>query len=165
MPRLAFVAAVALASALPAAARAQAPSSPPVGLSLSASLAGGGEFGLAEGKAGLTELELVAGWYSERQGLAAELAAVVGNEPDHSVALRPGVRWRVAGTPLRVRLALDASDARDSGFGFRWILAGAVLETRLTSLLALYAELDTGVPLRSGAGVPLLVRGGAAFRF
>jgi hypothetical protein len=165
MPRHAFLAAVALASALPAAARAQAPSSPPVGISLSASLAGGGEFGLAQGKAGLLEAEIAAGWSSERQGLGAELAAVIGNEPDRSVALRPGIRWRVSGTPLRVRLALDASDARDRGFGWRWLLAGAVLETRLTSLLGLYAELDTGVPLRSGAGVPLLLRGGAAFRF
>lgn len=164
MSRLAFAAAAALA-ALPASARAQSPSGPPVGISVSASVGGGGEFGLATGKAGLVEAEVAAGWYSERLGLTAELAGVLARAPDRSVALRPGLRYRVPRSPLRLRLSLDAADARDRDFGWRWLLAGAGLELRLTSLLALGTSLDFGVPLRSGAGVPLILRGGATLRF
>jgi hypothetical protein len=42
---------------------------------------------------------------------------------------------------------------------------GVAGEVRWTSLLGLYAEVDTGAPLSSRAGLPLLVRAGASFRF
>ncbi len=48
---------------------------------------------------------------------------------------------------------------------WRWLLVGAAAEVRLTSLFGLYGEIDTGAPLSSTAGLPLLLRGGASFRF
>jgi hypothetical protein len=57
------------------------------------------------------------------------------------------------------------SNARDSGLRWRWLLVGAAAELRLTGLFGLYGEIDTGAPLNAKAGLPLLLRAGASFRF
>lgn len=137
----------------------------PTGLTASLSLGGGAELGLEKGKAGVLEMEAAVGYEIGTSGVRVELAAALGIEPDSHVALRPGVRWTLRGFPVQLRAALDASNARDDGFGVRWLLVGAAGELRLTSLLGLFAEVDTGAPLASDAGLPLLVRGGASFRF
>jgi hypothetical protein len=160
---------LALAAALlPAAALAQGgaeASSAPGGLAASVSFGGGGELGLDEGKDGVVELEAAVGWELESIGLRPELSAALGVAPDTHVALRPGVRWTIPGFPVQLRAALDASNARDSGFRWRWLLVGAAAEVRFTSLLGLFGEIDTGAPLGSEAGLPLLVRAGASLRF
>jgi hypothetical protein len=48
---------------------------------------------------------------------------------------------------------------------WRWLMVGAAWELRFTSEFALFAEVDSGIPLGSDVGVPLLLRGGATFRF
>jgi hypothetical protein len=131
----------------------------------SASLAGGAELGQDHGSAGVGELELAAGIESPELGLRGELAGALGLAPDSHVALRPGVRFQLPATPFQLRAALDAANSRGHGFGWRWLLVGFAAEMRVTSELGLYAEVDTGVPLNDVAGVPLLFRGGAAFRF
>jgi hypothetical protein len=75
------------------------------------------------------------------------------------------VRISLPGYPLQLRVALDGANARDQDFGWRWLLVGAAAEVRFTSLLGLYVEVDTGAKLSSDAGLPLLVRAGASFRF
>jgi hypothetical protein len=169
MRRLLLVAAVAF----PLAGRAQegAPAAPPAGaptgLTLTASLAGGGELGLEEDEAdaGVFEVEAAVGWEVARSGFRPELAAAFGVAPDSHFALRPGIRFALPGYPIQLRVALDAANARDSDFDWRWLLVGVAGEFRLTSFLGLYAEVDTGAPLSSDAGLPLLVRAGASFRF
>ncbi len=152
---------------LPAAALAEeaAPLPLSTGLTTSVSLGGGGELGLESGKPGVVEMEAAVGWEVESVGLRPELAVGLGVAPDGHVALRPGVRWSIPGFPLQLRAALDASNARVSGLHWRWLLVGALAEIRFTSLLGLYGEVDTGAPLASQAGLPLLVRAGASFRF
>jgi hypothetical protein len=166
MRRLALL---ALAVAAPAGVSAQggAPSGAPSGLTATVSLGGGGELGLDEGEgaAGVFELEGALGWEIASLGLRAELAAAFGVAPDSHVALRPGVRLALPGVPIQLRAALDAANARDRDFGWRWLLLGAAAELKLTSLLGLYLEVDTGVKITSQAGLPLLVRGGASLRF
>jgi hypothetical protein len=167
MSRLPISALALCALLAPLAGVAQPAGAPPpsTGLTASASLAGGGELGLKSGKAGVLELEAALGWELESAGLRPELAATIGLEPDGHVALRPGVRWTLPGFPIQLRGALDASNSRRSTLHWRWLLVGAAGEIRFTSLLALYAEIDTGAPLASDAGLPLLLRGGASFRF
>jgi hypothetical protein len=128
---------------------------------------GGGELGLdeAEGDAGVLELEATIGWELGSSGVRPELGAAFAVAPDAHVALRPGVRLALPGYPIHVRLALDAANARDRDFDWRWLLIGAAAELRLTSLVGLYGEVDTGVKLSKDAGLPLLVRAGASFRF
>lgn len=164
---------VALAAALalsPAAASAQAAASPaetagPTGFTATVSMGGGGELGLSSGKAGVLELEAAAGYEIPSVGLRPELAIAFGLAPDTNVALRPGVRWSIPDFPVQLRAALDTSNARHQNLHWRWLLVGAAAEVRLTSLFGLYGEIDTGAPLNSGAGLPLLLRGGASFRF
>lgn len=168
MRRSALALAVALAA--PAASLAQeagegAAGGVPTGLTASLSLGGGAELGLEEGKAGVLEMEAAVGYEIGTSGVRLELAAALGIAPDSHVALRPGIRWTLPGFPVQLRAALDASNARGTAFGFRWLLVGAAGELRLTSLLALFAEVDTGAPLASDAGLPLLMRAGASFRF
>jgi hypothetical protein len=153
---------------LPAAALSQGPTgatTAPSGLTTAVSLGAGGELGLDEGKAGVVELEAAVGWELESVGLRPELAAAMGVAPDTHVALRPGLRWTIPGFPVQLRLALDASNARDTGLRWRWLLVGAAAEVRFTSLLGLFGEVDTGAPLGSEGGLPLLVRAGASLRF
>jgi hypothetical protein len=169
MRRLALAAALSLA--VPAAAQqgtspATTAPAPPIGLTATLSLGGGGELGLEDGqKAGVFEMEAAVGWELASVGVRPELAAALGLAPDSHVALRPGVRIGLPGYPIQLRIALDAANARNRDFGWRWLLVGAAAELRLTGLLGLYGEVDTGAKLSSHAGLPLLVRGGASFRF
>jgi hypothetical protein len=164
--------ALALALALPLAGLAQEDTpagesaAGPTGLAATVSLGGGGELGLDDENAeeGVLELEATIGWEAS-QAVRPELAVAFGLAPDSHVALRPGVRVSLPGYPLQLRVALDAANARGRDFGWRWLLVGAAVEVRFTSLLGLYAEVDTGAKLSSDAGLPLLVRAGASFRF
>jgi hypothetical protein len=166
MRRLALLAAAAVALAPPAGAAQEGEPAPlTTGLTATVALGGGAELGLESGDAGVLELEAALGWELESVGLRPELAVVLGVAPDGHVAVRPGVRWTIPGFPIQLRLALDASNARDTDFRWRWLLAGVSAEVRFTSLLGLYGEIDTGAPLGSEAGLPLLLRGGASFRF
>lgn len=167
MRRLLPVALLALAPLGGRGAEPEPAGPPPVssGLTLSASLGGGGELGLSKGKAGVLELEAAVGWEIESVGIRPEMAAALGLAPDGHVALRPGLRWSIPGFPIQLRGAFDASNSRRSGLHWRWLLIGAAGEIRFTGLLGLFGEIDTGAPLASGAGLPLLVRAGASFRF
>lgn len=167
MRRHVLAAAFALALGVPCLAAAQrSDDAPPLGVVGAFSLAGGGELGLEEGdgEAGVVELEALVG-YEFSGGLRPELAVGIGLRPDGHLALRPGLRFNLPSFPVSVRVALDASNARDRDFSWRWLLVGVAGELRFTSLLGLFAEIDSGAPLSSGAGLPLLVRGGASFRF
>ncbi len=166
MPRPILLA-LALAALTPSSSSAQegAPASSPTGLTVSFSLGGGGELGLSEGKSGVLELEAAAGYEITSVGLRPEIALAFGLAPDTNVALRPGVRWSVPEFPIQLRAAIDWSNARGNGLRWRWLLVGAATELRLTSLFGLYGEIDTGAPLNSKAGLPLLLRAGASFRF
>ncbi|HEX9240965.1 MAG TPA: hypothetical protein VF875_00850 [Anaeromyxobacter sp.] len=166
-----------LAVLLPLAARAEAPApatppaqegalgGAPTGLTAGASLAAGGELGLDSGRAGVFELELAVGYDIGDLGLRPELAAAFGLAPDSNVAIRPGLRFELPALPVQLRAALDASTSRGGDLHWRWLLLGAAAELRLTGLFGLFAEVDTGVKLSSRAGLPLLVRTGASFRF
>lgn len=169
MPRRAFpLLALAAASMLPTLARAAPPGAPgPTGLTFAASLAGGGELGLdpGEGDEGVVEVEGIVGYEWAGPGLRGEVGLALGLDPDTHVAVRPGVRWSMPQLPLQLRVALDAATSRESGLHWRWLMVGLAAEVRLTGLLGLYAEVDTGAPLSSEHGVPLLGRVGASFRF
>jgi hypothetical protein len=156
-----------LGAAQASSAPPSAPSSAPLNVTGTVSLAGGAELGLGEGegKAGLGELEATIGYELESLGIRPELGLVLGLAPDSSFALRPGARFAIRGVPFQFRAALDASSSRRSGLGWRWLLLGVAAELRFTSVLGLFAELDSGAPLSSAAGLPLLFRGGATFRF
>lgn len=155
-----------LAAALPALASAAGPVAPgPTGFTFTSSLAGGGELGIDHGKEGILEVEAAAGYEWVQSGLRGELGLALGLNPDTHVALRPGVRWSMPQLPIQLRLALDAATSRESGLHWRWLLVGLAAEVRLTGLLGLYAEVDSGAPLSSEYGVPLLARGGVSFRF
>ncbi len=169
MLRPALVAVLAaLAAAAPFAASAQEPYTP-TGFAATFSYGGGGELGLAEGEdkggAGISEIEATLGYDLEAVNLRPEVGLVLGLDPDTNFALRPGVRWISPQVPIQVRLALDMSNARDRSMEWRWLLLGVATELRFTGVLGLFAEVDTGAPLSSEAGVPLLIRGGATFRF
>ena len=138
----------------------------PSGTVLTASIAAGPEPGADESRVDgkvVTELEVAAGHEWERIGLRAELAGAVGLQPDGHVALRPGLRLRLPAI-AQLRVALDASNARNESFSWRYALVGVFAEVRLTGAFGLFAELDVGVPLRGSAGFPLLLRGGASAR-
>ena len=159
---LAALGALALAPSLVAA---QAPLAPaPTGFSLTASFGGGGEVGLDHGQAGVLEVEGTAGYELGDSGFRPEVGLAFGLDPDTHVAIRPGVRWSIPAVPVQVRGALDASNSREGGLHWRWLLVGLATEMRLTGLLGLYAEVDSGAPLSSDHGVPLLVRGGISLR-
>jgi hypothetical protein len=160
-----LIAACALAAFLATPARAQEPSHAPSGLELAASIAAGGEMGLSSGKAGLLELELLGGWEHAPTRLAAELAVAFSFGAENSLAVRPGLRYRLEQLPISLRAALDLSNARSDSNGLhaRWLLFGAAWEVRFTSLFALSAGLESGIPLAGTAGVPFLVRVGGTF--
>ena len=158
-----------LVAMLPLAGLAQdtgpGPVATPTGLTVTASLGGGGELGLSSGKAGVSELEGTVGYELAGGLLRPELGATLGLSPDTHVALRPGVRVPLPNVPIQIRAALDASNSRGgTGLDWRWLLVGVAAELRWTSVLGLYAEVDTGARLSSKAGLPLLVRAGASFR-
>jgi hypothetical protein len=167
MRRLLVTLAAVLPAVLPLRVRAQegGPAGAPTGITVTASLAAGGELGLDQGKAGVFELEGAVG-YELASGLRPELAIALGVAPDDHVALRPGVRFALPNLPIQLRAALDAANSRGaSGLDWRWLLLGVAAEVRWTSLLGLYAEVDTGARLSSKNGLPLLLRAGASFRF
>jgi hypothetical protein len=166
MPRPILLA-LALAALPPVRSAAQdaAPAPSSTGLAATISLGGGGELGLSDGKAGVLEIEGVVGYDFTSVGLRPEIGLAFGLAPDTNVALRPGVRWTIPEFPIQLRAAFDVSNARDSGLRWRWLLVGAAAEVRLTALFGLYGEIDTGAPLSAKAGLPLLLRGGASFRF
>lgn len=149
--------ALALAVA-PSVARSQEAPGPVVGLSL----AGGGELGLASRfSKGVGELALLGGWELGAYGLRPELSFALGVQPDRNVAVRPGLSWSPGEYPFRVRVAFDASNARDRGLHWRWLLLGAAYEVRLTGRLSLDAGVDVGSFLGNDIGVPVLFRVGA----
>ncbi len=162
-----LVLAAALAALAPVSTLAEeaAPAPTPTGLTASLSFGGGGELGLSSGKAGVVELEAAIGYEVQSVGLRPELALAFGLAPDTNVGVRPGVRWTIPEFPIQLRAALDLSNARDGGLHWRWLLVGAAAEVRLTSLFGLYGEIDTGAPLGSQYGLPLLLRAGASARF
>ncbi len=165
MHRTALAALLALTVA-PALAAAQAPPAPaPTGLTFTASLGGGGEVGLDHGKAGILEVEGTAGYELGDSGIRPEVGLALGLDPDTHFAVRPGVRWSIPALPVQLRGALDAANSRKSGLHWRWLLVGLATEVRMTGVLGLYAEVDSGAPLASEHGVPLLVRGGVSLRF
>lgn len=169
MRAISLIAAGALALAAPVAAQ-EPPAAPTGGPALAASLAAGAEAGLDSGKAGLLELELLAGWEIPATAASAgltirpELALTFGSAPDTHLALRPGVRLSIPETPLWLRAAVDWSNARGKDPGWRWVLVGVAWEVRLTAFLGLSVEADTGIPLSGSAGLPLMIRAGATFR-
>ena len=142
-------------------ARAQpAPSGPTV----QASLAVGGETGMASGKSGLLELELAAGWEFQATRLRPELAVAFGVTPESAIAFRPGLRAGLAEVPVWLRAAIDFSTARRHGLHARWALFGGAWEFRVNSALAFDLGIDFGIPMASSAGVPILLRAGGTFR-
>lgn len=149
---------VALAAGRAAAVEA------PTGVVFGAGVGGGVELGVGDEKAGLAESELLLGWEHAASGVRPELAFGLGLAPDTHIALRPGLRWVAPELPIQVRIAADWSNAR-GGKGWRWLLLGAAFELRWTSGFSLFAGLDLGFPLAADAGLPLVARGGAAFRF
>lgn len=134
-------------------ARGEVPSRP-VGFSASAGIGGGG---VVAGSS-LFELEVVGGLHVGF-GFSPELGLALGIEPVAHVAVRPGLHYAIPETPFYARLAFDAGSPEGS-LRWRWLMLGAGGELRFTDVLGGYAELDTGVPIGSGAGVPLLVRAG-----
>ncbi|ACL67507.1 conserved hypothetical protein [Anaeromyxobacter dehalogenans 2CP-1] len=163
--RAPFAIALALACAVPAAAAAAAPAPGPSGFSVLASLGGGGELGLDHGQAGVMEIEAVPGLELPGTGLRLEAGLALGLEPDTHFGFRPGARYQLPRLPFQVRVAFDASNSRGDGMRWRWLLVGLSTEVRLTGAFGLFAEADTGAPLAGRYGLPLLVRGGASFRF
>jgi len=162
---LALSAGAARAQAVGSTPAAEAASSPVLsGLAITATLATGGEAGMASGKSGLLELELAGGWEHEPTRLRPELAVAFGVAPAATLALRPGLRAGLAEAPIWLRAALDFSTARRHGLHARWVLFGGAWELRLNSVLAFDLGLDFGIPMARSAGVPILLRAGGTFR-
>jgi hypothetical protein len=161
---------IGAALALPAAAAAQpageeAAPVRPIGITLNASLGGGGSLGggTEYTPSGLFEVEVVGG-YELPNGFRPELGITAGLAPLGHVALRPGLHYTLPDMPFYARAAFDF--ATTNGFlQWRWMLLGGGAEVRLTGLMGTFGEVLTGFPVQQGAGVPLAVRAGATFRF
>jgi hypothetical protein len=160
----------ALAAALLAVPGAALPAEPgpesrPVGLVLSADIGGGGQLGTgsAYDPPGVFELEVGVA-YELFLGLAPQLSMVLGMAPGASFAIRPGLAWYLPETPFYLRAAFDAS-TQVGYLAWRWMLLGAGAAIKVTDTLGFLVEADSGFPLSSGAGVPLVVRAGAFARF
>jgi hypothetical protein len=164
-PFLAPLAAAILA--LPGAARPAdpPPDSRPTGLVLSADLGGGGQLGTgsAYDPPGVFELEVGVA-YEVFFGLAPQLSMALGMAPGASFAIRPGLEWFIPETPFYLRAAFDAS-TQIGYLAWRWMLLGGGAAIRITDVLGFLVEADSGFPLSSGVGVPLLIRAGAFARF
>lgn len=150
---------LALLLATPAAAV-----EPASGLVASFGVGGGVELGLDDRKSGLAETEFTVGWEHAPSGVRPELGLGLGFAPDSHVAVRPGVRWVAPELPIHFRVALDWSNARAEK-RWRWLLVGGAFELRWTSAFSILAGLDLGFPIGKEAGLPLIARGGASFRF
>jgi hypothetical protein len=160
----------ALAAALLAAPGLALPADPPaesrpVGLRVSVDLGGGGQLGTgsAYDPPGIFELEVGVA-YEVFLGLAPQLSMALGMAPTASFAIRPGLAWFIPETPFYLRAAFDAS-TQVSYLAWRWMLLGGGAALRITATLGFMLEADSGFPLSSGAGTPLIVRGGAFARF
>jgi drug/metabolite transporter superfamily protein YnfA len=152
---VAFVLAIALAH--PGVAHAQAePSRWVLSTDLGAGIAAWGA------RHGHAEIEL-SGGYDLFPWLRPEASLVLGVAPGTYAGLRLGVHTAIADTPFYGRAALDLSSAV-SAFSLHWFLAGAGLEARLTDVLGGFVEGDVGIPLESGAGLPMLLRAGVTIR-
>ncbi len=160
----------ALAAALlllPAVALAAEPSAPskPLGFAVTANLGGGGQLGTgsAYDPPGIFELEVGISC-DVAFGISPQLAMALGMAPGASFAIRPGVAWYIPETPFYLRASFDAS-TQVGWLAWRWMLLGGGAALRITDVLGVMGEFDSGFPLSSGAGVPLLVRAGAIIRF
>jgi len=168
MSRRILFLAVAGLLALPGAARpADPPSggSGPVGLVVSADVGGGGQLGAGSAYDPPAVFELEFGVaYEVFFGLAPQVSMVLGMSPGTTFAIRPGLEWFIPETPFYVRAAFDAS-TQIGYLNWRWLLLGGGFALRITDVLGFLVEGDSGIPLASGVGVPLLVRAGAFARF
>jgi hypothetical protein len=137
----------------------------PVGLIVSANLGGGGQLGAgsAYDPPGVFELEVGVA-YEVFFGIAPQVSMVLGMSPGTSFAIRPGLEWFLPETPFYLRAAFDAS-TQVGYLQWRWLLLGAGFALRITDVLGFMVEGDSGFPLASGVGVPLLLRAGAFARF
>ena len=164
-PLLGVLAVALLAGPIVARPADPAPASRPVGLIVSADLGGGGQLGTgsAYDPPGIFELEVGVA-YEVFLGLAPQVSMVLGMAPGASFAIRPGLVWYIPETPFYVRAAFDAS-TQVGYMAWRWLLLGGGAAIRVTDVLGFMVEGDSGVPLSSGAGVPLLIRAGAFARF
>jgi hypothetical protein len=142
----------------------EATSTLPYGVTISADLGGGGRLGGGSQytSRGIFEGEVTAG-YDLAMGIRPELSVMLGLAPHSYAGLRLGVHYSVADSPFYARFALDGSTERGTA-RWRWLLGGAGGEVRLTDVLGGFAEADLGIPLSSGAGVPVLIRAGVTFR-
>ncbi len=136
-----------------------------MGLIVSADLGGGGQLGTgsAYDPPGIFELEVGVA-YETFFGIAPQLSMVLGMAPGASFAIRPGLEWFLPETPFYLRAAVDAS-TQVGYLAWRWMLLGGGAAIRVNDVLGFLVEGDSGFPLSSGAGVPLIVRAGAFARF
>jgi hypothetical protein len=164
VPSRPLLAAALLGAVLAAPASAQERRSTqgrrPSGFTLSVDIGGGGDL---SGPTGVFEAEIGAG-LAVGKGWALEMGLVLGMAPGNYFGLRPGVHWAIPDTPFYARLALDFAGPNGS-LDARWLLLGGGVELRFTDVVGGFAEADTGIPLSSAFGVPLLVRGGVFFSF
>jgi hypothetical protein len=156
---------LALAALLALAPAGGARAEEPAGIQVSVDLGGGGQLGTGSAYGGASLFELEATFaYDVALGLGPELSFVLGMTPGTYFAIRPGIRWSIPETPFYVRADVDA--ATQIGYmSWRWVLLGGGFQLRFGDVLGFFAEGDSGFPIASGAGVPLLIRAGAAVRF
>ena len=154
-----------LAAACSLAGGTAAAVEPATGLVVTAGIGGGAELGLGDRKAGVAEAEFSAGWEHAPTGIRPELALGIGFAPDSHVAVRPGLRYVSPDAPIQVRVALDWSNARDEK---RWRWNPDRRRSRVPldeRLLAPRRPRPRHPAIGPETGMPLLLRGGAAFRF
>jgi len=167
MARQILPVAAAVLLALPGGARPTDPPSGtgPVGFIVSADIGGGGQpgAGSAYSPSGVFEFEAGVA-YEVFFGIAPQLSMVLGMSPGAYFAIRPGLEWFIPETPFFLRAAFDAS-TQIGYLEWRWLLLGAGLAIKITDVLGFMVEGDSGFPLASGVGVPLLIRAGAFARF
>jgi hypothetical protein len=165
-----LLAAAAALSCHPAGARAgdaapPAASSGKTGLIVWADLGGGGQIGAGSAYQPANIFELELGFaYEVWGGLAPQMAFVLGMSPGTTFAIRPGLAWYLPDTPFYLRAAVDAS-TQVGYLDWRWLLLGGGFALRITDVFGFMVEGDSGFPLASGVGVPVLVRAGAVARF
>jgi hypothetical protein len=128
------------------------------------SMGGGGAVGVGTQytRSSILEWELTTG-YDLPYGFRPEVSIAFAAAPASGVALRPGLHYEMEGVPVYLRGALDWSTARSTGW--RWLLAGAGSEVRLTGNLGAFAEGDIGIPLKGGVGLGLMLRAGLTVRW
>jgi hypothetical protein len=129
-------------------------------LVVTGALAGGAEITSGESD-GLAEVEVGVGW--ELGEVRPELGLLFGLTPGTYAGVRPGVHVAIPGGPFYARGAFDWAH-QGGDWHFRWLVAGAGAELRLTSVMSGFVEVDAGIPLTSSRGLGLLARAGFAFR-